>query len=404
VRGVPGDERQRPVRRDGADDARPAPHRRPRRRPHVPEHRAVAAPDRRGQPDAGAAPPHPRRVRVRRPAAAVGEARGRPAPGPGPRHRRVRRRGAAPLRPRGHPALRRPEAAGTGARAGDGAPAAAPGRAGRRHERRGAAADDRGHRPRPRRPRPLDPDRRARHGHGHAAGRRGHRPGLRPAHRERRTGAGAARSRRDPCLPRRRARPGGALPRGRKSLSTFIELVINGISAGSVYALIALGFVIIFKATEVVNFAHASLLLAGGYITAVLHEHIGFLAALAAGIAGAAVLGVLVEVLILRRARVEDQAVLAIVTIGIDIVLATELTRRIGTQVLSLGDPWQDKIVYVGGVGIAQTRIAAFAAAALIITAFLLAFRFTSWGVAMRAAAEDGETAALMGIRLSRVS
>lgn len=189
-----------------------------------------------------------------------------------------------------------------------------------------------------------------------------------------------------------------------KSLSTFIELVINGISAGSVYALIALGFVIIFKATEVVNFAHASLLLAGGYITAVLHEHIGFLAALAAGIAGAAVLGVLVEVLILRRARVEDQAVLAIVTIGVDIVLATELTRRIGTQVLSLGDPWQDKIVYVGGVGIAQTRIAAFAAAALIITAFLLAFRFTSWGVAMRAAAEDGETAALMGIRLSRVS
>ncbi|MFG2086378.1 MULTISPECIES: branched-chain amino acid ABC transporter permease [unclassified Spirillospora] len=187
-------------------------------------------------------------------------------------------------------------------------------------------------------------------------------------------------------------------------MSTFIELVVNGVSAGAVYALIALGFVIIFKATEVVNFAHASLLLAGGFVTAVLHDDIGFLPALAAGIAAAAVLGVLVEVLILRHARVENHAVLAIVTIGIDIVLTTELTRRIGTQVLSLGDPWQNKIVYVGGVGIAQTRIAAFVVAAVIIAAFLLAFRFTSWGVAMRAAAEDGETASLMGIRLTRVS
>jgi branched-subunit amino acid ABC-type transport system permease component len=71
-------------------------------------------------------------------------------------------------------------------------------------------------------------------------------------------------------------------------LSTFIELVVNGVSAGSVYALIALGFVIIFKATEVVNFAHASLLLAGGYVTAVLHDDIGFLPALGAGIAAAA--------------------------------------------------------------------------------------------------------------------
>ncbi|MFV2171792.1 branched-chain amino acid ABC transporter permease [Actinomadura sp. LOL_016] len=187
-------------------------------------------------------------------------------------------------------------------------------------------------------------------------------------------------------------------------MSTFIELVINGLSMGAVYALIALGFVIIFKATEVVNFAHASLLLVGGFITAKLHEQIGFWLALGAGIAGAALIGALVEVLVLRRARTENHAVLAIVTIGVDIVLTTELTRQIGTEVLSLGDPWKDQIVTVGGVSIAQTRIAALLVAALLITAFLVAFRYTSWGVAMRAAAEDGETAALMGIRLTRVS
>ncbi|MET9934579.1 MULTISPECIES: branched-chain amino acid ABC transporter permease [unclassified Streptomyces] len=187
-------------------------------------------------------------------------------------------------------------------------------------------------------------------------------------------------------------------------MSTFAEFLINGFSLGSVYALVALGFVVIFRATEVVNFAHASLLLAGGYVTAVLHDEIGFWPALLAGIAGAAVVGAAVEFLVMRRHPGSDHSVLAIVTIGVDILLATELTRRIGTDILALGDPWGDAVVTVGPVTIAQTRIAALLAAALLITAFLLAFRYTSWGVAMRAVAENQETAALMGIRLGRVS
>ncbi|MFC9732323.1 branched-chain amino acid ABC transporter permease [Streptomyces roseolus] len=187
-------------------------------------------------------------------------------------------------------------------------------------------------------------------------------------------------------------------------MSTFAEFLINGLSLGSVYALIALGFVVIFRATEVVNFAHASLLLAGGYLVAVLHEPLGFWPALAAGVAGAAVVGAAVEFLVMRRRRGTDHSVLAIVTIGVDILLATELTRRIGTDILALGDPWGDAVVTLGPVTIAETRIAALLAAALLITAFLLAFRHTSWGVAMRAAAESQETAALMGVRLGRVS
>lgn len=187
-------------------------------------------------------------------------------------------------------------------------------------------------------------------------------------------------------------------------MSTFAEFLINGLSLGSVYALIALGFVVIFRATEVVNFAHASLLLAGGYLVAVLHEPLGFWPALAAGVAGAAVVGAAVEFFVMRRHRGTDHSVLAIVTIGVDILLATELTRRIGTDILALGDPWGDAVVTLGPVTIAETRIAALLAAALLITAFLLAFRHTSWGVAMRAAAESQETAALMGVRLGRVS
>lgn len=185
---------------------------------------------------------------------------------------------------------------------------------------------------------------------------------------------------------------------------TFIELLVNGISIGAVYALIALGFVVIFKATEVVNFAHASLLLAGGYLVARLQPVIGFWTALVAGVAAAAVVAALVEFLIIRRANVVSHSVLAIVTIGVDIVLTTELTRQIGTEILALGDPWGDSVLHLGQVTVAETRIVALITAGALITLFLLAFKYTGWGIAMRATAEDSEAAALMGIRLGRVS
>lgn len=133
-------------------------------------------------------------------------------------------------------------------------------------------------------------------------------------------------------------------------MTTFIELLLGGLSIGSVYALIALGFVVIFKATEVVNFAHASLLLAGGYVTAVLHDDIGFWPALLVGIAGAATVGAAIEFFVMRRYRGSDHSVLAIVTIGVDILLITELTRRMGTDVLALGDPWGNEVVNIGGI------------------------------------------------------
>nr|WP_062331923.1 branched-chain amino acid ABC transporter permease [Herbidospora sakaeratensis] len=187
-------------------------------------------------------------------------------------------------------------------------------------------------------------------------------------------------------------------------MTTFVELLVNGISIGAVYALIALGFVIIFKATEVVNFAHASLLLAGGYLVARLWPVVGFWAALLIGVAAAALVAAAIEFLVIRRANVASHSVLAIVTIGVDIVITTELTRQIGTDVLAMGDPWGSEVVRFGGVTLAETRIVALVTAAALITAFLLAFKYTGWGVAMRAAAEDAETAALMGVRLGRVS
>ena len=187
-------------------------------------------------------------------------------------------------------------------------------------------------------------------------------------------------------------------------MNQFFELLVSGISLGFVYALIALGFVIIFKSTRVVNFAHGSVVLVGAYTIARAQESMSFLAAVALGVALTAVLATLIQVVILRRLRGASEDILAICTIGVDIIIATELTRRIGTKVLDTGDPWGSQVTHIVGLAIPQARVAAAIAAGLLVLAFLAAFKFTDWGVAMRSAASDQEAAAMMGIRLRRVA
>ncbi len=188
-------------------------------------------------------------------------------------------------------------------------------------------------------------------------------------------------------------------------MTRFLESVVNGVSVGSVYALIALGFVIVFKATEVVNFAHGSLLVLGGYITARVHSHLPFALALLCGVAAAGLAALLVERLFVRKlAQSGNVNALAILTIGVDVVLITELTRRFGADILDIGDPWGNHRVNLGSVSIPQARLAAIVVAAVLLTAFFLAFKYSGLGVALRATAEDGEAAALMGLRRGRVT
>ncbi len=186
-------------------------------------------------------------------------------------------------------------------------------------------------------------------------------------------------------------------------MTKFVELLIQGVSLGFIYALISLGFVVIYKSTEVVNFAHGSLVLLGGYVIGVTHQQFGFWVALLFGIAATGVAALLIEVVFVRRLR-GDVNSLAILTIGVDILLLTELTRRIRSQVLSTGDPWGSKLVTLFGFTVPQSRLAAIVVAVVVLGLFFAAYKFSSWGVSTRAAAEDGEAAALMGIRLGRVS
>ncbi len=188
-------------------------------------------------------------------------------------------------------------------------------------------------------------------------------------------------------------------------MTEFVNLLISGVSLGFVYGLIALGFVVLYKATGVVNFAHGAVLLLGGYTIAVLHDHnVGFWWAALGGLAVAGFAGLVIERLLIRPLRGADVNSLAILTIGVNIILVAELTRRIGSQVFSLGDPWGSKVLHLGSYTIPETRIAAIVVGFVLIIGFIAVTKFTNWGIAMRAAAEDGEVAALMGIRLGRVA
>lgn len=187
-------------------------------------------------------------------------------------------------------------------------------------------------------------------------------------------------------------------------MNQFATLFVGGLFLGSIYSLVALGFVTVFKATHVINFAQGSVLLLGAYVIARAHASIGFWPAVVAGVLAAAFGSVLIDAVLIRRIRRADLGTLAILTLGVDIVLATELSRRIGTDVLSIGAPWGSHVTEFLGIRVATSRVVAGLVAAVLVAGFWAAFKFTDWGIAMRSAAEDGETASLMGIRLNRVA
>lgn len=185
-------------------------------------------------------------------------------------------------------------------------------------------------------------------------------------------------------------------------MTYFLTQVLNGLSYGLVLSLIAAGFAIVFTSTGVLNFAHGSIVLVGAYLVAVTQPTIGFWPAVLVGILGAALTGVLVNAVLVRHLADPNPGTAAILMLGVDIVLLTELTRRIGNQVLPLGAPWGAEVVHIGGIALPEGRVLAAGVAVVVFAGLWFLFARTRLGIGMRAAAADGATASLMGIRLSR--
>ncbi|MBB5078295.1 branched-chain amino acid ABC transporter permease [Nonomuraea endophytica] len=182
-----------------------------------------------------------------------------------------------------------------------------------------------------------------------------------------------------------------------------LESVIRGLGNGSVYALLALGFVIIYKATRVISFAQPALMLAGAVAVSYLTEVTGFYLAvlLAALLIAGVALGI--ERVAIRPMVGRPVFVVAIITLGVDVVVRVVVNGFIGRDVRQMGDPWGLHQVALGPLVVQQRWLAMLAVTAVLVTLLFLFFRHTRYGLAMRAAAFDQETALAQGVSVGAV-
>ena len=186
-------------------------------------------------------------------------------------------------------------------------------------------------------------------------------------------------------------------------MADFLQLVATGITQGALYGLIAVGFVIIFKATGILNFSHGAMLLLGAYVVARLSSY-NFYLALLAGVVVAIVLMLIIERVLVNSMAGRSVIAITIMTVGLDVVLMTFARGEINTQLIPPGDPWGVGMVNMGPVVLPQARIAALVVSIVVILLFFIWFRRSLWGVAFRAATERRDVAPLMGIRLGQLS
>jgi branched-chain amino acid transport system permease protein len=189
-------------------------------------------------------------------------------------------------------------------------------------------------------------------------------------------------------------------------VSNFLDLVIAGFALGAQYALVALGFVIIFKATHVINFAQGAFVVLGAYLTYNFHVtwDLPFALAVVMAMVGGALVGVIVERLILRWMIGQPVFALIIATVGLLIVIQEIVHAIWGVNPLSIGDPWGLKTVELGdGIVVSHVELWTIALTGLVLLAFFAFFRYSSLGLAMRATALDQEAALAQGISARRV-
>lgn len=183
----------------------------------------------------------------------------------------------------------------------------------------------------------------------------------------------------------------------------LLQSLSRGLGNGSVYALLALGFVIIYKSTRVISFAQPALMVAGAVLMSYLVGVLPFFAALPLATLTIAGLALVIERLALRPMVGKPVFIVAIITLGIDIVIRVGVNAFIGLNVRQVGDPWGLNVIDVGGVLIQQRHVAMSVTTAVVVTGLFLFFKYSRIGLAMRATSLDQETALAQGISVGSV-
>lgn len=188
-------------------------------------------------------------------------------------------------------------------------------------------------------------------------------------------------------------------------MSTFVTLLVIGLSEGAILALAALGFVLIYKATGVINFAQGEFLLIGAYsfYTAFVVMKLPIVLALLVGVLVAVVVGVVVERFILRPMVGQSHISIIMVTIGLASVLSALVQMFYGTQPRSMPPILPRGSVSILGGTVPVNRLWAIVICAVVLGLLTWFFQKSRHGVAMRAVADDQQAAMTVGISVRRV-
>jgi len=186
-----------------------------------------------------------------------------------------------------------------------------------------------------------------------------------------------------------------------------LQVIISGISQGLIYGLIALGFVLIYKATETVNFAQGELMMLGAFLgLTVVTAGLPYWVALPLAFVGMWLVGMLLERAVLRPILGQPAFTVVMVTIGIGFIARGLVTMipNWGTDTHTLNAPFKGEVVRMGELVIGAEHLVVIAATVLLSSALFLFFRFSRVGVAMQAASQNQLAAYYMGIPVRRLN
>jgi branched-chain amino acid transport system permease protein len=186
----------------------------------------------------------------------------------------------------------------------------------------------------------------------------------------------------------------------------FVALSASGVAFGAVLSLVALGFLVLYKATGVINFAHGDLVTLGAYLAVWGSTTVGMPIVLAYALSLVVMftLGMGLERIAYAPLRKRPPFAAVIATLAAAIAIRGGIAVWQGSNPQSLRSPVGDHVVTIAGARIAEQRLVIVAVAAVAVLAIVALFQRTGFGRSLRALAADPETARLMGVRTGRVA
>jgi branched-chain amino acid transport system permease protein len=185
----------------------------------------------------------------------------------------------------------------------------------------------------------------------------------------------------------------------------FLQLVLNGLVIGSIYALVGLGFVIIYKSSSILNFAQGELLMLGAYVCLAIFTtyKVPFVAAFVLTLGFSVVLGVLMERALLRPMIGEPVISVIMITLGLASMLKAIVQGIWGTDIRPYPEIFPTRPVQIGPLPVSQGYLYSVLSVAVLLAVFSVFFKFSRAGIAMRATAFSQQVALSMGISVKRI-